>query len=220
MKIAIGAIAALFLVCFQAAAQAGAALPASAATTALNVTINYPSPSVVLSMFGKLPADVALVEITACNDTANNLLLSSGRVVQALRHSGIQVLSRDAAIATLSTSESKTWQSILLRNSVHAMNIVNFLVISKAVALGPALSQTLPAVQALMEAVVPEFAHDVPNTQYLNFDHDALPASTQLTPLDCAEGMMFTAKLGSQAPSGVVISVPAVGISAAAAAHN
>ena len=214
MKIALAAIAALFLMCFQAAAQTGAALSATAlpaAATALNVTINYPSASVVTSMFGKLPADVALVEITACNDTAQTLQLSNGRVVQALRRSGIQVLSRDAAIATLSTSESHTWQSILMRNATHGMNIVNFLVISKAVVLGPALSKALPAVQALMEAVIPEFSRDVPNTQYLNFDHDALPASTQLTPLDCAAGMMFTAKLPAPAPAALVVNVPTVG---------
>ena len=209
MKIAIAAIAALFLVRFQAAAQAGAAIPTNA--TALNVTINYPSNSVVTSMFGKLPVDVALVEITACNDTAQTLQLSNGRVVQALRRNGIQVLSRDAAIATLSTSESHTWQSVLLRNSTHGMNIVNFLVISKAVALGPALSKALPAVQALMEAIIPEFSRDVPNTQYLNFDHDALPASTQLTPLDCAAGLMFTAKLPAPPPVAIMIDVPTVG---------
>jgi hypothetical protein len=207
MKIAISAIAALFLVCFQAAAQTGAALPAA---STLNVTINYPSVSVVTSMFGKLPADVALVEITACNDTAQTLQLSNGRVVQALRRNGIQVLSRDAAIATLSTSESHTWQSILLRNATHSMNIVNFLVISKAVLLGPALSKALPAVQALMEAVIPEFSRDVPATQYLNFDHDALPASTQLSPLDCAAGMMFTAKLPAPAPTALSIAVPTI----------
>jgi len=131
--------------------------------------------------------------------------------VQALRSSGIQVLSRDAAIATLSTSENHTWQSILMRNATHGMNIVNFLVISKAVVLGPALSKALPAVQALMEAVIPEFSRDVPNTQYLNFDHDALPASTQLTPLDCAAGMMFTAKLPAPPPAALVVNVPTVG---------
>ncbi|MGD1073418.1 MAG: hypothetical protein ABSB15_25175 [Bryobacteraceae bacterium] len=215
MKIATLAIAALFLVCLQGAAQTGAALPTNTGT-ALSVTINYPSPSVVTSMFGKLPNDVALIEVTACNDTPQTLVLSNGRVVQAMRHSGIQVLSRDAAIATLSTSESHTWQSILMSNSTHAMNIVNFLVISKAVALGPALSKTLPAVQALMEAIIPEFSRNVPNTQYLNFDHDALPASIQLTPLDCAEGMMFTGKLASPAPSQLVLVVPSV---AAAPAH-
>jgi hypothetical protein len=98
-----------------------------------------------------------------------------------------------------------------MRNATHGMNIVNFLVISKAVALGPALSKALPAVQALMEAVIPEFSRDVPNTQYLNFDHDALPASTELTPLDCAAGMMFTAKLPAPPPAALVIAVPTVG---------
>jgi hypothetical protein len=209
MKIATLAIAALFLACLQGAAQTGAALPTNSGTP-LNVTINYPSASVVTSMFGKLPSDVALLEVTACNDTPQTLVLSNGRIVQAMRQSGIQVLSRDAAIATLSTSESHTWQSILMRNATHGMNIVNFLVISKAVALGPALSKALPAVQALMEAVIPEFSRDVPNTQYLNFDHDALPASIQLTPLDCAEGMMFTGKLALPAPAQLVLIVPSV----------
>lgn len=169
-----------------------------APTAALHLTINYPSASVVSTMFGTLPKDVAMIEVTACNDTPSALLVSNGRVVQALRKNGIQALSRDAAISTMQTSESRTWPSVLLRNSTHAMNIVNFLVISKAVSVGPALSQALPSVQALLEAVVPEFAKDVPQNQYLNFDRDALPDKTQLSPLDCATGLMFTLKSAGQ----------------------
>src|ERR1035438_28777 len=105
MKIAIRAVAALFLAYFELEAQTGA-VP----TSALHLTVNYPSASVVSPMFGTLPRDVTMVEITACNDTPNTLVLSNGRVVQALRKSGIQALSRDAAISILQSSEGKTWQ--------------------------------------------------------------------------------------------------------------
>jgi hypothetical protein len=67
-------------------------------TFALHLSVNYPSPSVVSTMFGRLPKDVAMIEVTACNDTASTLSVANGRVVQALRKNGIQALSRDAAI--------------------------------------------------------------------------------------------------------------------------
>jgi hypothetical protein len=184
----------------------------ASSTSSLHLTVNYPSASVVSTMFGRLPKDVAMIEVTACNDTPSMLSMANGRVVQALRKNGIQALSRDAAISTIQTAENRTWESTLLRNSTHAMNIVNFLVISKAVSLGPVLSNALPSVQALLEAVVPEFAKDVPQTQYLNFDRDALPEKTQLNPLDCATGLMFTMKPAgkvSASVSDVVIDVPA-----------
>jgi hypothetical protein len=184
---------------------------ASSPTSALHLTVNYPSASIVSTMFGRLPKDVAMIEVTACNDTPSMLSVANGRVVQALRKNGIQALSRDAAISTMQTAENRTLQSLLLRNSTHAMNIVNFLVISKAVSLGPVLSNALPSVQALLEAVVPEFAKDVPQNQYLNFDRDALPAKTQLNPLDCATGLMFTMRPAgkvSASVSDVVIDVP------------
>jgi hypothetical protein len=91
------------------------------------------------------------------------------------------------------------------------MNIVNFLVISKAVSLGPVLSRTLPSVQALLDAIVPEFAKDVPDHQHLNFDRDALPDKIQLNPLDCVSGVMFTMKpAGGKAPAEVTIELPPV----------
>jgi hypothetical protein len=186
---------------------------ASSPTSALHLTVNYPSASIVSTMFGRLPKDVAMIEVTACNDTPSTLSVANGRVVQALRKNGIQALSRDAAISTMQTAENRTLQSVLLRNSTHAMNIVNFLVISKALSLGPVLSNALPSVQALLEALVPEFAKDVPQNQYLNFDRDALPEKTQLNPLDCATGLMFTMRPAGQASpsvSDVVIEVPAV----------
>jgi len=216
MKIAnILALAAFFW--GRVAAAQVASSPVST-PSALHLTVNYPSPSVVSTMFGKLPKDVAMIEVTACNDTASALSMANGRVVQALRKSGIQALSRDAAISTMEMAESRTLQSILLRNSTHAMNIVNFLVISKAVSLGPVLSNALPSVQALLEAVVPEFAKDVPQNQYLNFDRDALPEKTQLNPLDCATGLMFTMKPAGKASASVsdlVIDVPAVSLQTA-----
>ncbi|MDE3197976.1 MAG: hypothetical protein KGN84_16630 [Acidobacteriota bacterium] len=201
------ALAALFLGAICAAAQT-----APAGATPLNLTVNYPSGSVVSTMFGTLPKDVALVEVTACNDTPSALLIANGRLVQALRKNGIQALSRDAAIATMQSSENRTWQKILLRNATHGMNIVNFLVISKAVALGPALSEALPSVQALLEAIVPEFARDVPDHQYLNFDHDTLPDKIQLNPLDCATGLMFTMKPSGKAASTaeLTVAVPSI----------
>lgn len=194
----------------------GAQIASSAAS--LHLTVNYPSPSVVSTIFGKLPKDVAMIEVTACNDTPSMLSMANGRVVQALRKNGIQALSRDAAISTMQTAENRTWENMLLRNSTHAMNIVNFLVISKAVALGPALSNALPSVQALLEALVPEFAKDVPQNQYLNFDRDALPEKTQLNPLDCATGLMFTMRPAgkvSASVSDVVIDVPATTVKTA-----
>jgi len=211
MKIAnILALAAFF---WGVVAEGQTASSAVSTTSALHLTVNYPSASIVSTMFGKLPKDVAMIEVTACNDTASTLSVANGRVVQALRKNGIQALSRDAAISTMETAENRTLQSILLRNSTHAMNIVNFLVISKAVSLGPVLSNVLPSVQALLEAVVPEFAKDVPQNQYLNFDRDALPDKTQLNPLDCATGLMFTMKppgKTSASVSDIVIDVPGV----------
>ena len=206
--IANGAIATLLL--------SGLAAAQPAPTTALHVTINYPSGSVVTTMFGRLPKDVALIEVTACNGTSAALLLANGRIVQALRKNGIQALSRDAAISTMQNAESRTWQSLLLRNATHAMNIVNFLVVSKAVSAGPALSAALPGVQALMAAVVPEFAKDVPDHRYLNFDRDALPEMTQLNPLDCATGLVFTTKTPGQIPAAaeLTIAVPSVNATA------
>jgi hypothetical protein len=201
MTFAHRAIAALFF-------SAGIAVAQENATPALHLTLNYPPSSVVTPMFGALPKEVALIEITACNDTASPVVLSTGRVVQALRQNGIQALSRDAAISTMQRAENRTWQSILLRNATHAMNIVNFLVISKAVSLGPGLASALPGAQALLEAVVPEFAKDVPTQQYLNFDHDTLPDKTQLAALECAQGLAFTLKQSSPAPV-TEISVPA-----------
>lgn len=161
-------------------------------------------------MFGALPRDVALIEVTACNDTPTAMALSNGRLVQALRKSGVQALSRDAAISTMQTAESREWKSILLRHSTHAMNIVNFLVISKAVSLGPVLSRTLPSAQALLDAIVPEFAKDAPDHQYLNFDRDTLADKAQLNPLDCASGIMFTMKpAAGKAPAELTVDVPA-----------
>ena len=191
-----------------------AAQVASAPAAALHLTVNYPSGSVVSTMFGALPKDVALIEVAACNDTPSTLLLSNGRLVQALRRNGIQALSRDAAIATMQSAEGRTWQSLLLRNASHGMNIVNFLVISKAVALGPGLSKTLPGVQALLEAVVPEFSKDVPDHRYLNFDHDALPEKAQLSALDCATGLMFAMKSAGSAPpaSEITIDIPVLAV--------
>jgi len=190
-----------------AALVSGAALGQSGRT--LHVSMNYPPNSVVSAMFGVLPRDVALIEVTACNDTPAALMLSNGRLVQSLRQSGIQALSRDAAISTMQTAESREWRSILLRHSTHAMNIVNFLVISKAVSLGPVLSRTLPSIQALMDAIVPEFAKDVPDHQYLNFDRDALPDKVQLNPLECASGVVFTMKAAAgKAPSELTIEMP------------
>ncbi len=178
---------------------------------ALHVSVNYPPNSVVSSMFGTMPKDVALIEVTACNDTPGTLTVSNGRLVQSLRKSGIQALSRDAAISTMQTAESRDWRSILLRHSTHAMNIVNFLVISKAVSLGPALSRVLPSVQVLMDAIVPEFAKDAPDHQYLNFDRDALPEKIQLSPLDCASGLIFTMKPASgKALAELTVDMPAV----------
>jgi hypothetical protein len=206
MKIATRALGALFLACFQAAAQTDDS-PAT-----LHLTINQPPSSVVTSMFGTLPKDVSLVEVTACNNTPNTLLLSNGHVVQALHKSGIQALSRGAAIATMQASEGRTWKRILLRNSIHGMNIVNFLVISKALSLGPALSNALPSVQALLEAVVPEFAKDVPEHQYLNFDQSTLPDKTQLNPLDCVAGLMFAAKSKAPAPAELTLDIPSVNV--------
>ena len=207
MHIAHRAGMALLLGAAWAAAQV-ASVPAAA----LHLTVNYPSSSIVSTMFGMLPKNVALIEVTACNDTPSALLLSNGRLVQALRRNGIQALSRDAAIATMQSAEGRTWQSLLLRNASHGMNIVNFLVISKAVALGPGLSKTLPSVQALLEAIVPELSKDVPDHRYLNFDHDALPDKAQLSALDCATGLMFTMKSGKSgaAVSEITIDVPAL----------
>ena len=205
MKVRIRAIAAAVFCCLRASSQTGA-VP----TTALHVTVNFPSPSVVTSMFGRLPNDVSLIEVTACNDTPATLLLSNGRIVQALRRNGIQALSRDAAISTMQSSENRTWKNILLRNSTHSLNIVNFLVISKAVTLGPVLSNTLPAMQALLQAVVPEFAKDVPDHQYLNFDRGALAERMQLNTMDCAAGLMFTRKTTAALPDELVIDVPGV----------
>jgi hypothetical protein len=211
MKIAnILALMAFFWGVVTAAQMASSAVPS---TSTLHLTVNYPSASIVSTMFGRLPKDVAMIEVTACNDTPSMLSVANGRVVQALRKNGIQALSRDAAISTMQTAENRTLQSVLLRNSTHAMNIVNFLVISKAVSLGPVLSNALPSVQALLEAVVPEFAKDVPQNQYLNFDRDALAEKTQLNPLDCATGLMFTMKPPGKAPvsvTDVVIDVPGV----------
>lgn len=208
MHIANRAIMALLVGGAWAAAQI-----APVPTTALHLTVNYPSGSVVSTMFGTLPKDVALIEVTACNDTPSALLLSNGRLVQALRRNGIQTLSRDAAIATMQGAEGRTWQSLLLRNATHGMNIVNFLVISKAVALGPGLSKALPSVQALLEAIVPELSKDVPDHQYLNFDHDALPDKAQLSPLDCVSGLMFTTKSAGSAASvsEITVDVPTLG---------
>jgi hypothetical protein len=203
----------LALTAFFWGVVAVAQLASSPIASALHLTVNYPSASVVSTMFGKLPKDVAMIEVTACNDTASTLSVANGRVVQALRKSGIQALSRDAAISTMQTAESRTWQSTLLRNSTHAMNIVNFLVISKAVSLGPVLSNALPSVQALLEAIVPEFGKDVPQNQYLNFDRDALPEKTQLNPLDCATGLMFTMRPAGKtlaSVSDIVIDAPSV----------
>ena len=206
MNIANRAVMALFY-CGVAAAQN----PPAPTAQALHLTINYPSPSVVAPMFGTLPKDVGMIEVTACNDTPSAVLISNGRVVQALRKNGIQALSRDAAISTMQTAENRTWQNILLRNSTHAMNIVNVLIISKSVSLGPVLSKALPSVQALMDAVVPEFARDVPQNQYLNFDRDALPDKTQLSPLDCATGLMFTMKsAGQQQVTDLTLDAPSV----------
>ena len=213
MKNAIRALGALFFASLQALAQTGA-VP----TATLHLTINQPPASVVTSMFGTLPKDVSLVEVTACNDTPTTLLLSSGRVMQALRKGGVQAMSRNAAISTMQTSEGRTWQSLLLRNATHGMNIINFLVISKAVALGPALSNALPGVQALLEAVVPEFAKDVPDHQYLNFDQSTLPDRAQLVPLDCAAGLLFTAKSTGPIPADLTLDVPAVNVLPAAPA--
>jgi hypothetical protein len=154
MKLATRALAALFLFSFATWAQPVAPL---------HLTVNYPSASVVVPMFGKLPKDVELIEVMACNDSPTPVLVSSGRIVQSLRRSGIQALSRDAAISTMQRAEDHTWQSLLLRNSNHAMNIVNFLVISKAVSVGPTLGSVLPSIQALMEAIVPELGKDVPD---------------------------------------------------------
>jgi hypothetical protein len=212
MKIASRAAMALFF----GGLAAGQVAPAP--TAALHLSINYPSSSVISSMFGTLPKDVALIELTACNDTPAALMLSNGRLVQALRKNGIQALSRDAAISTMQSAEHRTWQSQLLRNSTHGMNIINFLVISKAVSLGPVLSNALPSVQALLEAVVPEFAKDVPDRQYLNFDRDTLPERTQLSPLDCATGLMFTMKTQKGTlPAELTVEVPSSGAWAAAA---
>jgi len=210
MKNAIGAALVLLSACVHAPAQTG-----SIPTAALRLTINYPPASVVRSMFGALPKDVDLVEVTACNDTASTLLLSSGRVMQALRRNGIQAMSREAAIATMQTSESRNWKNILLRNATHGMNIVNFLVISKAVSIGPVLSDALPSLQALLQAVVPEFAKEVPDHQYLNFDRGTLAEKTHLTPLDCAAGLIFTTKSAGTALSEVVIQVPSVNVTPA-----
>jgi hypothetical protein len=58
----------------------------------LSVSMNYPPNSVVSAMFGALPKDVALIEVTACNDTPAALALSNGRLVQSLRKIGIQAL--------------------------------------------------------------------------------------------------------------------------------
>lgn len=208
MRICIRAVTALLLGCLLAASQTG-----GVPTTALHLTINYPTASVVTSMFGALPKDVSLIEVTACNDTPATLLLSNGRVVQALRHNGIQALSRDAAISTMQDSESRTWKSIAIRNATHGMNIINFLVISKALTLGPGLSQALPGIQALLQAVVPELAKDIPDHQYLNFDRDTLAERMQLSPLDCATGLMFTAKSTSAAPAELTVDVPTVTVS-------
>ncbi len=205
MRKCIGATTALLLGCLSAVSQTG-----GVPTTTLHLTINYPTASVVSSMFGALPKDVSLIEVTACNDTPATLLLSNGRVVQALRHNGIQALSRDAAISTMQDSESRTWKSIAIRNATHGMNIINFLVISKAVSLGPGLSQALPSLQALLQAIVPELAKDVPDHQYLNFDRDTLAERMQLSPLDCATGLMFTAKSGNTAPAELSVEVPTV----------
>jgi len=210
MKNTKGAAAALFFICLNVPAQTNVV-----ATAALRLTINYPPASVVKSMFGTLPKDVGLVEVTGCNDTAATLLLSSGRITQALRRNGIEAMSREAAIATMQTSESRNWKNILLRNSTHGMNIVNFLVISKAVSLGPVLSNALPSIQALLQAVIPEFAKEVPDHQYLNFDRGTLADKTQLTPLDCAAGLVFTTKTSPAAPFEVVLEVPSVKVSPA-----
>jgi hypothetical protein len=214
MKIVSRALTALFL------GGVAAAQNAPAPTAALNLTVNYPSASVVSTMFGTLPKDVELIEVTACNDTPSAAVLSNGRVVQALRKNGIQALSRDAAISTMQTAENRTWQNILLRNSTHAMNIVNFLVISKSVSLGPVLSNALPSAQVLLDAIIPEFAKDVPVNQYLNFDRDALPDKTQLSPLDCATGLMFTLRpSGPARVSELTLEVPTAVPAPASGAH-
>jgi hypothetical protein len=220
MRITIRAITALGLAYCLFFPSARAAQTEAGATSALHLTINYPPASVVRAMFGSLPKDVSVVEVTACNDTAGTLILSGGRVVQALRKSGIQALSRDAAISALQNAEGRTWQSLLLRNATHGMNIVNFLVISKALTVGPVLGNALPSIQALMQAVIPELAKDVPDHQYLNFDRDTLPERMQLSPLDCAAGLMFSMKPAGTPPSEVVVDVPAVDITPAVSASH
>ena len=187
------------------ALTAGAAL--GQVTGTLRISVNYPPSSVVSGMFGTLPRDVSLIEVTACNDTASALPLSSARLAQSLRRSGIQALSRDAAISTLQNAESRAWRSILLRHSTHAMNIVNFLVISKAVSLGPVLSRALPGAQALLDAIVPEVSRDAP--QYLNFDRSAMPDRVQLNPLECASGLIFTVRpAGGTPPAELEVEIP------------
>jgi len=207
MRSSLTVFVAVPLFCLSAAGQT----PAPVQSAALHLTLNRPAASVISAMFGALPKDVSLLEVTACNDTASPLLLSRGRVVQTLRRSGIEALSRDAAISTMQNAENRTWKSFLLRNSTHGLNVINFLVISKAVTLGPVLSNTLPGIQALLQAVVPELAREVPDHQYLNFDRGALAEHIQLSPLDCASGLIFAAKLQNEATPELVLEVPAIG---------
>lgn len=195
-----------WILLFAAVLRAQVASPP--AGTPLHFSINFPKATVVSAEFGSLSKDIVVAEVSACNDTASALTLSQSRIIQSLRGKGFEVLSREAAIAVISSSQTQSKKFLAAKYSQIALNIVSGLVVSKAVSLGSALGSSLPGVQGIMQVVVPQLQSAVSDRAYLSFDAAGLPAVLQLAPVDCAMGTVLMSAPPKDAVADFTITVP------------
>lgn len=188
------------------------ALPAQvavpAASAPVHLSLNFPGASVVHAEFGALSKDIVVAEVSACNETESAMTLPQSRLIQLLHGKGFEVLSRGAAIAAISTSQTQSKKYLLAKYSQFALNVVSGLVVSKAVSLGSTLGSALPGVEGIMEVVVPQLQGAVSDHAYLSFDGAALPAVLQLAPVECAIGTVLMSAPPKAAATDFIVAVP------------
>ncbi len=174
----------------------------------VHLTVNFPKASVVNAEFGSLPRDTVMAEVSVCNETQSELTLSQSRIIQLLRSQGFQTLSRSAAIAVISSSQSQSKKYYFAKYSQLALNIVTGLLVSRSVTLGPTLAGTLPGVEGIMQVVVPQLQTVVADHAYLNFDVAGLPMAVQLAPVECVVGTALMSPPPANAVADFTVRIP------------
>jgi hypothetical protein len=169
----------------------------SGRTVPIQITVNWPNRDIVRAKYGALPKSIYPGEVTGCNSSAQNIVFTQGAVVQALKAQGLEAYSRTDAIAVIGGAQHSQFRSKWLRWSPIAqasLRAINGFVITRVVAVTPAIGTLLTAATAITDGILPIINGSVIQDPNLTYEADGMTAVMQLPGASCLIGtVMFAA---------------------------